>query len=143
MSADRDRLVRQLVRHEGLRLHPYKDTRGKLTIGIGRNLTDVGLSEDECYALLDHDIDRAVHAASAYDWFRAMDPVRQAAIVNVLFNLGPGTFAQFTRMIAALAAKRYSLAAVELLDSKAARQTGSRYQELATQLKVGAWLDPL
>ena len=44
---NRDRLRAQLVLHEGSRLKPYRDTVGKLTIGIGRNLDDVGLSEDE------------------------------------------------------------------------------------------------
>lgn len=33
-----DRVKAQLVRHEGLRLKPYRYTVGKLTIGIGRNL---------------------------------------------------------------------------------------------------------
>lgn len=33
-----DRIKEQLVRHEGLRLRPYRCTAGKLTIGIGRNL---------------------------------------------------------------------------------------------------------
>ena len=32
------RIKEQLVRHEGLRLKPYRCTAGKLTIGIGRNL---------------------------------------------------------------------------------------------------------
>jgi lysozyme len=33
-----NRIKAQLVRHEGLRLKPYRCTAGKLTIGIGRNL---------------------------------------------------------------------------------------------------------
>ena len=38
-----DRIKEQLVRHEGLRLKPYRSTAGKLTIGFGRNLDDRGL----------------------------------------------------------------------------------------------------
>ena len=40
-----DRIKEQLVRHEGLRLKPYRCTAGKLTIGIGRNLDDCGISK--------------------------------------------------------------------------------------------------
>lgn len=51
-----ERLKQDLVRDEGKRLKPYKDTVGKLTIGVGRNLDDVGISESEAMALLDSDI---------------------------------------------------------------------------------------
>ena len=46
----------ELIADEGLRLKPYTDTVGKITIGIGRNLTDVGISKEEAYALCDTDI---------------------------------------------------------------------------------------
>lgn len=39
-------LQEQLIRDEGVRKFPYKDTVGKTTIGVGRNLDDVGLSQD-------------------------------------------------------------------------------------------------
>ena len=52
--------VQDLIsKHEGLRLFPYADTVGKLTIGFGRNLTDIGISRDEADALLTNDLDRA------------------------------------------------------------------------------------
>ncbi|MDY0127369.1 MAG: hypothetical protein RBR69_04500 [Candidatus Cloacimonadaceae bacterium] len=44
-----DRIKEQLVRHEGLRLKPYRCTAGKLTIGIGRNLNDCGITQSEAY----------------------------------------------------------------------------------------------
>ena len=40
-------LTELLKKHEGIRSKPYKDTVGKITIGVGRNLDDVGLSNDE------------------------------------------------------------------------------------------------
>ena len=51
-----NRIKAQLVRHEGLRLKPYRCTAGKLTIGIGRNLDDRGISLKEAYAMLERDI---------------------------------------------------------------------------------------
>lgn len=52
-------LIDQLVRDEGLRLHPYIDSVGKLTIGVGRNLTDMGISQAETEMLLSNDIANA------------------------------------------------------------------------------------
>ena len=37
-------LKEQLIRDEGTRLKPYTDTTGHLTIGFGRNLSQVGIS---------------------------------------------------------------------------------------------------
>lgn len=47
------RLHDMLIRHEGLRLKPYHDTVRKLTIGIGRNLDDVGITHEEALILLE------------------------------------------------------------------------------------------
>ena len=44
---DKEKLIEQLRLHEGVEHMPYKDTVGKLTIGVGRNLDDRGLSDDE------------------------------------------------------------------------------------------------
>jgi lysozyme len=51
-------LIDLLVKHEGIRNKPYEDSVGVLTIGVGRNLDDVGLSHDEIYYLLKNDIRR-------------------------------------------------------------------------------------
>ena len=42
--------------HEGWRQLPYYDTRGKLTIAVGRNLTDRGLADDEIDYLFANDL---------------------------------------------------------------------------------------
>ena len=47
-----ERIKEQLVRHEGLRLKPYRSSAGKLTIGIGRNLDDRGIRQKEAQATL-------------------------------------------------------------------------------------------
>lgn len=138
-SLDRDALRRQLIRHEGLKKRPYYDTAGKLTVGIGRNLTDRGLSGAECLFLCDNDIDLAVHALAAYVWFADLDPVRQAVLANMMFNLGALRFAGFRRLIDAVKHQQYSLAADEMLDSAWAQQVGDRAVELAAQMRTGAW----
>ena len=63
-----DLLVEQIKKHEGLELKPYTDTVGKTTIGIGRNLDDVGITEREAEFLLMNDIGRANDEAKKFDW---------------------------------------------------------------------------
>lgn len=135
---DRAALVEQLILHEGLRLKPYVDTVGKTTIGCGRNLTDKGISAKEAADLLDHDLDEAIQALTAYPWFLTLDPIRQRACVDFMFNVGPGTFSTFRHFIAAMARKNYVAARQHLLDSKWHRQVGEkRAMTLADQIEWG------
>ena len=52
-------LIDLLIRHEGIKLKPYHCTSGKLTIGIGRNLEDRGITKEEAIYLLNNDNDLA------------------------------------------------------------------------------------
>ena len=51
------KLAEQLKKHEGIKLKPYTDTVGKLTLGIGRNLEDKGITEQEALFMLNNDVD--------------------------------------------------------------------------------------
>jgi lysozyme len=134
---DRQRLVHQLVLHEGERLKPYIDTVGNVTIGIGRNLTDKGISSDEAFLLLDHDIDECIRDLTTFAWFSALDDVRQRVIVDVRFNVGASGFRGFQKMIHALAIDDLATASSELLASVAAKQNAVRYGQLARMLQTG------
>ncbi len=140
-QGDRDHLRAQLIRHEGMRAKPYRDTVGKLTIGVGRNLDDVGIAENEAEYLLAGDIERATRGLVARypTWFPDLDPVRQAVLVNMAFNLGLSKLAAFTHMLAAVASKQYGLAADEMITSRWALQVGDRAVELAAQMRTGQW----
>ena len=124
-----------LRRDEGLRFKPYVDTVGKMTIGVGRNLTDVGLSDDEVSYLLGNDIKRTVSFLNGFSWYRRLDQNRADAIVNMCFNLGPGGFTKFTKLICALAASDFDTAASEMLNSTWAKQVGARAERLAAVIK--------
>jgi lysozyme len=141
-TEDRAKLRAQLVRHEALKLKPYVDTVGRLTIGVGRNLDDQGINEDEAFYLLSGDIDRVIRGLLARypGWFPTLDPVRQATLVNMGVNLGLGGLAGFTRMLDAIARGDYARAADEMTASKWATQVGMRAGELAVQMRTGAWV---
>lgn len=136
-SADRDALRQQLMRHEGLRLMPYVDTVGKVTIGVGRNLTDRGITDAEARYLLDNDITATINSLVVLPWFPDLDPVRQRAFVDLCFNVGFTRLRGFTAMLAAAARADWPVVADELLDSFYARQVGKRAQTLAGMLRTG------
>jgi len=136
-AAERDALRQQLIRHEGLRLFPYVDTVGKITIGVGRNLTDRGLSHHEVRALLDTDINDALNALAVFPWFTTLDPIRQRALVDLCFNLGLPRLRTFKNMLAALERRDWPRAARELLASRYASQVGRRAITIARMLETG------
>ncbi len=129
----------ELARDEGVRLKPYLDTRGKLTIGTGRNLTDVGISEDENDYLLNNDIHRAQVSLDTYlPWWRTLDSVRQRVIVQMCFNLGPSRLLQFKKTLPFIQNGRYEAAAREMLRSRWAQQVGQRAVRLAEMMRLGS-----
>jgi lysozyme len=133
-----DLLAQELTRDEGSRSKPYVDTVGKSTIGVGRNLTDVGLSDDEILMLLKNDIDRVLAELDrVLPWFRGMSDNRQRVLANMSFNLGLPTLLQFKATLGAMQAGRYDDAASGMIDSKWARQVGQRAVRLAQMMREG------
>jgi lysozyme len=132
-----DRIHDLLIRHESVQLKPYYDSVGKLTIGIGRNLTDVGISLETAFQMLDEDLRQVEADLSTFPWFLDMDPVRQDAMRDFRFNLGAGGMRTFKNTLAELEAKHYDAAADRLLASKWARQVKGRAVTLAEMVRHG------
>ena len=130
----------QLRRDEGWRSKAYKDSVGKLTIGYGRNLDDVGISPDEGALMLQNDIQNATaRLETAFPWTLGLDDVRRGALLNMTFNMGVGGLAQFKDFLAKMQAGDWQGASVAMLDSKWADQVGARAQRLAIQVESGTW----
>jgi lysozyme len=134
------RLIAMLQRHEGLRLKPYECTAGKLSIGYGRNLDDMGISEVEAMVMLRNDIEQCYQELEMFSWFSDLDQVRQEALVDMLFNLGLPTFLEFKKTLKFVAEGKYSQAAEEMLRSKWADQVGDRAKELAYMVDTGCYM---
>lgn len=133
------KLKKQLIQHEGLKLRPYRCTAGKLTIGVGRNLDDVGITEFEAGIMLENDIYRTLSEVKKlpfFDKIRASEP-RIRAVVDMVFNLGMPRFLGFKKMIQAMESADFETASKEMLDSKWASQVGRRAQKLAEMIKNG------
>ena len=141
MTLDGSKLKRAIELDEGFRRFPYVDSVGKVTIGIGHNLTDNGLPLPILDAIYEHDVNSAVADCNRLlqDHWSRLDDVRKAVIINMMFNLGLGKLSLFKKMIAAIKQQDWSAAAREAMDSKWARQVGPRAERLAHMLKTGTW----
>ena len=134
-----DRIKEQLVRHEGLRLKPYRCTAGKLTIGIGRNLDDCGISQSEAYVMLINDIMNCEKQLQAKipDIYNGLDEVRKSVLLNMCFNLGIKGLLGFKNTLAYIGAGDWERAANGMLASKWAKQVGMRAIELSELMRKG------
>ena len=134
-----ERIKEQLVRHEGLRLKPYRCTAGKLTIGIGRNLDDCGISQTEAYVLLENDIQNCEKQLvdEIPEIYNPLDEVRKSVLLNMCFNLGIGGLLEFNNTLAFIAAGDWERAANGMLASKWAKQVGRRAIELSELMRKG------
>lgn len=131
-----DILRQQLPIDEGERSKPYRDSVGKLTIGIGRNLDDVGLHDDEIAYLLENDLKVADRAARRLvPTFETLSEERKAVVVNMTFNMGERTFGTFTATLHAIQMGDFDKAADAMLASKWAQQVGTRARRLADLMR--------
>lgn len=131
-------LKEDLKVHEGIESLVYTDTRGIPTIGVGRNLRDVGLSEDEIEFLLENDIKRVVKQCEAtFKFFKKMSKKQKAAWVNFVFNVGIGTAQRFTRAISYGNEGKWLEMADEMLDSRWKKQVGQRAYDVTDAIRGG------
>lgn len=125
----------QLILHEGLRLKPYRCTENKLTIGVGRNIEERGITATEAMFLLKNDIEAVEKELSRFAWFTKQDEIRRRVLIDMGF-MGVPRLLGFKKMIQALGADDYEKAAAEMLDSKWSRQVGGRAVRLAAMMRT-------
>ena len=138
MEYNKEKLIDLIIYHEGLELKPYRCTAGHLTIGIGRNLDDRGITEDEARFLCQNDVDIVEQElARKFPFIVGLDDVRIRVLLVMAFNLGVPRLSAFSNMWAALEEGDYKQAAVEMLDSRWARQVGRRATNLSQMMETG------
>jgi len=148
-----NRIKAQLVRHEGLRLKPYRCTAGKLTIGIGRNLDDRGISQTEAYVLMENDILNCEKQLldEIPEIYNGLDEVRKSVLLNMCISIPQSRFAplrepcylgikgllEFKNTLGFIGAGDWERAANDMLASKWAKQVGRRAIELSELMRKG------
>ena len=137
MSFESD-LIKQIKKHEGLVLKPYKCPVGKLTIGYGHNIEDNGLSKSACEYILIEDIEEAkrnLYAIFTRDFFNTLKDNQKIALIDMMFNLGLSRFLTFKKFILAVKQRNFDRASVEIIHSRAYQQNRLRYKKLSEQIK--------
>ena len=125
---------------EGLRLKPYKCTAGKLTIGYGRNLDDVGITKEEALMMFERDFAQAEsetrRLCKAFNIdVDSLIEQRFYVLTDMMFNLGYNRLSKFKKLLSALKKGLYDDAAKEMLDSAWATQVGNRATQLAALMR--------
>ena len=122
-----DELKEMLIKNEGMKLHPYQCTANKTTIGVGRNLTDNGITSAEAEQMLANDMDNVFADLDRNIPFWQSLPYNvRLVLCDMCFNLGIKRLCRFTKMLEAMEERDFELAGEELLDSTYAIQVKKR-----------------
>lgn len=132
---------------EGFCAHVYKDTRGHLTVGYGRCLDCEGLSEAEAELLLRNDVQHRQIELGKTTWWPKLDAVRQAAFVDMAFQMGTVGVLGFKEVIRRIeAANTWDYVAEALLENPDgtspnpwAKETPNRARRISEMVRTGLW----
>lgn len=139
-------LMTDLRADEGERLFVYDDATGKAiipgsqvignaTIGVGRNVAGLGITIEESALLLNNDCTRVISWCSRnLPWFTSLTDIRQRAVCNLVFWVGPHGFLTFVHLNMALSTGNWQEAREALLDSNAAKECPQRAGHIARML---------
>lgn len=146
------RLKEMLTRHEGKSLKPYRCPKGKPTIGIGHNIDAKGLpqaidaylsrkgsiTESMCNEILAADISNAyADCIRLYPAFNSFSEARQCALIDFMFNVGPGTAATFKNTNRSINSFDWERAAQGFEHSDWYIQVGDRAPEIVSMIREG------
>ncbi|MDX1700461.1 MAG: glycoside hydrolase family protein, partial [Melioribacteraceae bacterium] len=134
-----DRGMDQIMEHEGVRLNVYRCTSNKLTIGVGRNLEDRGITKEEAMYLFANDVrDFKTRLYKEIPWIEKLTVARQWVLINMAFNMGIAGLMKWKNTLSLIEKGRYKLAASMIKKSKSAKQVKERrYKPLCKQMETG------
>jgi lysozyme len=143
-----ERLLQSVKDHEGYRNKVYLDTLGKRTVGVGHLCVEDFWEDDKEYeekflmTILEHDLQTAIKGAEDLMQEHGcsdIDDLAKELIIEMVFQLGKTGVSKFKNMWKALSALEYSTAASEMLDSRWAKQTPNRAQNMSNKMSsIGA-----
>ena len=131
-------LKERIKKHEGFRDVIYKDSLGFATIGYGHLVLPTDdfvegqqYSREVLDAVFDKDFQNAVDNANKLIGDIPLVYQAKEVICEMVFQLGIGGVSKFKNMWKALEDGDYHTASQEMLDSRWAKQTPSRAEELS------------
>ena len=138
-----DRLLKSVKEHEGYRNKVYLDSLGKRTVGVGHLCVEdfwVGdreYSEDMLMNILKYDLKNAIEGAERLlKDCRILDSLAREIVIEMVFQLGETGVSKFKNMLKALKeGPDYKTAAIEMLDSRWAKQTPNRAKKMSDSMR--------
>jgi len=137
-------LEKRIIENEGYRNKIYKDTRGFPTIGVGHLVTENDefeegkeYSKEILMTVFRKDVAKAEEGAKKLiGHIEGLHPEAKNLIIEMVFQMGTSGVSKFAKMLLALEEKNYKEAAVQMLDSRWARQTPQRCQRMAKMMET-------
>jgi len=130
-----EKVIKDLMKHEGLSLKPYRCISNKLTIGYGRNLDDNGISKKEAEIMLYFDVANLINELDRNVNFWKTQPVNvKIVLMQMAYQLGVYGLLGFKRFLEALQKNDLNTAKLEMLNSRWATQTPKRVVDLTKYL---------
>jgi len=137
-----DDLKARIKEHEGYRDQVYKDSLGFATIGYGHLIlpTDpyeegATYNKEDLDKVFDGDFNIAYSNANQLIKDLPLHHQAKCVIIEMVFQLGIGGVSKFKKMWKALKQNNYQTASEEMLDSRWAKQTPKRAEELSNVMK--------
>lgn len=135
------KIIEKIKMEEGDKARMYKCPAGYWTIGAGINLEVQEMPQDirdRWLKIILNDVESDVagkiyieYGVNFYSWKEDV----QLVLVDMAYQMGVSGLFQFKKMLSAILAKDYPLAADELLNSNYARQTPNRANRNAQLLR--------
>ena len=141
---DMNKLLESVKKHEGYRNKVYLDTLGKRTVGVGHLCVEDFWEDDKEYEesflmeILEKDLQSAIDQADDMCSNLTISDDAKIIIIEMIFQLGGTGVSKFRKMWQALQQDPpdYAEASVQMLDSRWAKQTPNRAQEMADHMKA-------
>ena len=124
-------LLERIKEHEGFREKVYKCTEGFDTIGYGFAVKDLVLDKDIAEEILLRKVESLIsRVRKKFNWLDTVPQAVQGVLVEMSYQMGLSGVSKFKKALHAMQMLQWSVAADELLDSRWAKQTPNRAQEL-------------
>ena len=140
---DYTKLLESVKRHEGYKNHVYLDTLGKRTVGVGHlcveDFWEDGKEYEEKFLMdiLQKDLQSAIDQSEDMCKDLKISDDAKFILIEMIFQLGGNGVSKFRKMWSALREDppNYHEASVQMLDSRWAKQTPNRAQEMSDHMK--------
>lgn len=136
---DLEKVKKRLIEEEGKKHFPYTCSANRLTIGVGRNIQDRGISDITIDQMLEEDIDICLgELRQNLSWFDNAPSGIQDVLIDLAFNMGVPKLLMFSKTLEYIRTSQYKKAGDELLRSRYATTVPARAGRNADLIRAHA-----